>query len=81
MPRRANIHKVITNRARRIPAAIFGIAPIRAMDQRGTPPVSTFPDLEDASQPQNASIPRHNEINKELAKKICKDLEVPQPGA
>jgi hypothetical protein len=26
-----------------------------------------------------SSVPRHNEINNDLAKKICKDLQVPQP--
>ena len=26
-----------------------------------------------------STIPRHNEINDFLAKKICKDLNVPQP--
>jgi mRNA interferase HicA len=25
-----------------------------------------------------SSVPRHNEINNDLARKICKDLEVPQ---
>jgi hypothetical protein len=30
---------------------------------------------------RTSSIPCHNEINNELAKKICKDLEVPSPGA
>jgi predicted RNA binding protein YcfA (HicA-like mRNA interferase family) len=29
---------------------------------------------------KTSSVPRHNEINNELARKICKDLEVP-PGA
>ena len=32
--------------------------------------------------PQNrktSTIPRHNEIHEFLAKKICKDLEVPKP--
>jgi mRNA interferase HicA len=28
-----------------------------------------------------SSVPRHNEINNELAKKICKDLQVSQPDA
>jgi predicted RNA binding protein YcfA (HicA-like mRNA interferase family) len=28
---------------------------------------------------RTSSVPRHNEINNELAKKICKDLQVPQP--
>jgi mRNA interferase HicA len=26
-----------------------------------------------------ATIPRHNEINEHLAKRICKELEVPAP--
>jgi predicted RNA binding protein YcfA (HicA-like mRNA interferase family) len=26
-----------------------------------------------------SSIPRHTEINNDLARKICKDLQVPQP--
>ena len=30
---------------------------------------------------KTSSVPRHNEINNELAKKICKDLQVPQPDA
>lgn len=29
---------------------------------------------------RTSSVPRHNEINNDLAKKICKDLEVPPPG-
>ena len=28
-----------------------------------------------------ATIPRHKEINQDLARKICKDLQVPRPGA
>jgi len=28
---------------------------------------------------KTSSVPRHNEINSELAKKICKDLEIPPP--
>jgi mRNA interferase HicA len=32
------------------------------------------------SAEKTSSIPRHNEINNELARKICKDLEVPPPG-
>ncbi|MEW6114677.1 MAG: type II toxin-antitoxin system HicA family toxin [Thermodesulfobacteriota bacterium] len=28
---------------------------------------------------KSATIPRHREINEHLAKRICKDLEVPQP--
>ena len=27
---------------------------------------------------KSSSVPRHNEINNDLAKKICKDLQVPQ---
>ncbi len=27
------------------------------------------------------TIPRHNEINQSLARKICKDLHVPRPEA
>ncbi len=27
-----------------------------------------------------SSVPRHNEINNYLARKICRDLEVPQPA-
>lgn len=27
-----------------------------------------------------STVPRHNEINDLLARKICKDLEVPPPG-
>jgi predicted RNA binding protein YcfA (HicA-like mRNA interferase family) len=30
---------------------------------------------------KTSSVPRHNEINNDLAKKICNDLQVPQPGA
>ena len=29
---------------------------------------------------KTSSVPRHNEINNELARKICRDLEVPLPG-
>jgi predicted RNA binding protein YcfA (HicA-like mRNA interferase family) len=29
---------------------------------------------------RTSSVPRHNEINNDLARKICKDLEVPPPG-
>lgn len=29
---------------------------------------------------RTSSVPRHNDINNDLAKKICKDLEVPPPG-
>ena len=28
-----------------------------------------------------STIPRHNEINQDLARKICKDLQVPRPEA
>ena len=28
---------------------------------------------------KSSSVPRHNEINDFLAKKICRDLEVPAP--
>ena len=28
-----------------------------------------------------STIPRHNEINQDLARKICNDLDVPRPGA
>ena len=28
-----------------------------------------------------STIPRHNEINQDLARKICKDLDVPRLGA
>jgi mRNA interferase HicA len=28
-----------------------------------------------------STVPRHNEINKDLVKKICKDLQVPPPDA
>jgi mRNA interferase HicA len=27
-----------------------------------------------------STIPRHTDINEDLARKICKDLEVPRPG-
>ena len=30
---------------------------------------------------KTSSVPRHNEINNDLARKICKDLQVPQPDA
>ena len=30
---------------------------------------------------KTSTVPRHNEINNDLAKKICKDLQVPQPEA
>jgi DNA-directed RNA polymerase subunit H (RpoH/RPB5) len=26
-----------------------------------------------------STVPRHNEINQDLAKKICKDLDIPRP--
>jgi len=29
---------------------------------------------------RTSSVPRHGEINNDLARKICKDLEVPPPG-
>lgn len=29
---------------------------------------------------KNSSVPRHREINEFLARKICRDLEVPEPG-
>ena len=28
-----------------------------------------------------STIPRHNEVNDDLARKICKDLQVPRPDA
>jgi hypothetical protein len=28
---------------------------------------------------KTSSVPRHREINEHLAKKICRDLEVPEP--
>jgi predicted RNA binding protein YcfA (HicA-like mRNA interferase family) len=28
---------------------------------------------------KSSTVPRHSEINEFLAKKICKDLEIPQP--
>ena len=28
-----------------------------------------------------STIPRHNEIHRDLARKICKDLQVPRPPA
>jgi len=28
-----------------------------------------------------STIPRHNEINRDLARRICKDLQVPRPPA
>ena len=30
---------------------------------------------------KTSSVPRHNEINNDLARKICKDLQVSQPNA
>lgn len=27
-----------------------------------------------------STVPRHTEINEDLARKICKDLEIPRPG-
>ncbi|MBI5701327.1 type II toxin-antitoxin system HicA family toxin [Candidatus Saganbacteria bacterium] len=32
-----------------------------------------------SSNRKTSTIPRHNEIHEFLAKKICKDLEVPKP--
>jgi mRNA interferase HicA len=29
---------------------------------------------------RTSSVPRHSEINNDLARKICKDLEVPEPA-
>ncbi|MCW5960794.1 MAG: type II toxin-antitoxin system HicA family toxin [Pyrinomonadaceae bacterium] len=29
---------------------------------------------------KSTAVPRHNEINEFLSKKICRDLEVPAPG-
>ena len=29
---------------------------------------------------RTSSVPRHNEINNDLARKICKDIEVPPPA-
>ena len=29
---------------------------------------------------KSSSIPRHREINEFLARKICRDLQVPEPG-
>jgi mRNA interferase HicA len=31
------------------------------------------------AQTKRSAIPRHNEVNDHLARKICKDLGVPQP--
>ncbi|PYR63211.1 MAG: addiction module toxin, HicA family [Acidobacteria bacterium] len=28
---------------------------------------------------KTSSVPRHTEINNDLARKICKDLQVPEP--
>ncbi|MCW5978586.1 MAG: type II toxin-antitoxin system HicA family toxin [Bryobacteraceae bacterium] len=28
-----------------------------------------------------STVPRHSEVNDDLARKICKDLQVPRPGA
>jgi mRNA interferase HicA len=28
---------------------------------------------------RTSTVPRHNEINNDLARKICRDLEVPRP--
>lgn len=30
-------------------------------------------------QKKVSAVPRHNEINEILARKICRDLEIPQP--
>lgn len=30
---------------------------------------------------KTSSVPRHTEINNDLARKICKDLQVPPPDA
>ena len=30
---------------------------------------------------KSSTVPRHREINDLLARKICKDLEVPMPGS
>jgi predicted RNA binding protein YcfA (HicA-like mRNA interferase family) len=30
---------------------------------------------------KTSSVPRHTEINNDLAKKICRDLQVPAPNA
>jgi mRNA interferase HicA len=30
---------------------------------------------------KSSSVPRHREINDFLARKICKDLEIPEPGS
>jgi len=30
---------------------------------------------------KTSTVPRHKEINKFLARKICRDLDVPEPGA
>ena len=30
---------------------------------------------------KTSTVPRHNEINNDLARKICKDLQVPHPDA
>jgi mRNA interferase HicA len=29
---------------------------------------------------RTSSVPRHNEINNDLARKVCKDIEVPPPA-
>ncbi|MBL0308780.1 MAG: type II toxin-antitoxin system HicA family toxin [Bacteroidetes bacterium] len=31
------------------------------------------------SKNKTSSVPRHNEVNDFLARKICKDLEIPKP--
>ena len=30
--------------------------------------------------PKVSTVPRHREVNDDLAKKICKDLHIPRPG-
>ena len=30
---------------------------------------------------KTSTVPRHNEIDEDLARKICKDLQVPRPDA
>jgi mRNA interferase HicA len=30
---------------------------------------------------QSSAVPRHRELNDQLARKICKDLSVPEPSA
>jgi hypothetical protein len=33
----------------------------------------------DRASRRTATVPRHTEVNDDLAKKICKDLDVPRP--